>query len=148
MTLVYENQRSAGNSLYRAAFTLIEVLLVLVILVVLAAMVVPYFGQTQEGALKKAAAGDVGTLKRQVSLYKLHTRNYPTSLTDLVEKPSDEAIAKRWEGPYLEGGKVPLDPWDREYRFTVPGKHNTETFDVWSVGPDGQDGTEDDIGNW
>jgi general secretion pathway protein G len=44
--------------------------------------------------------------------------------------------------------KIGLDPWDNEYRFAAPGKHNTEGFDVWSVGPDGQDGSADDIGNW
>jgi general secretion pathway protein G len=44
--------------------------------------------------------------------------------------------------------KIPLDPWDSEYKFASPGKHNSESFDVWSVGPDKQDGTDDDIGNW
>ena len=140
--------RQSDNQRPRTAFTLIEVLLVLVILVVLAAMVVPYFGQTQEGALKKAAAADVSSIKRQISVYKLHTYSYPATLGDLVTKPGDAAIANRWEGPYLEGGKVPLDPWGREYRFAAPGKHNPDMFDVWSTGPDGQDGTADDIGNW
>jgi general secretion pathway protein G len=122
--------------------------LVLMILVVLASMAVGIFGGTQQRAEKDAARGQVGIFKSQVNLYRFHTKNYPGSLSDLVNKPSDSKIAERWEGPYLDVSKVPPDPWDNEYKFAAPGKHNTESFDVWSVGPDKQDGTEDDIGNW
>lgn len=132
----------------RQGFTLIELLLVLAILVVLASMVVTMFSGTQEKALKDAAKGQVGIFKSAINLYKFHTRNYPADLSELTTKPSDSNVASRWAGPYLDAGKVPLDPWDRDYRFAAPGKHNADSFDVWSVGPDGQDGTDDDIGNW
>ena len=132
----------------RAGFTLIELLFVLAILVVLASMVVTMFSGTQEKALKDAAKGQVGIFKSAVNLYKFHTRNYPSDLSGLTAKPSDANVASRWAGPYLDSAKVPMDPWDRDYRFVAPGKHNPDTFDVWSVGPDGQDGTDDDIGNW
>lgn len=132
----------------RQGFTLIELLLVLAILVVLASMVVTMFSGTQEKALKDAAKGQVGIFKSAINLYKFHTRNYPSDLSELTTKPSDANVASRWAGPYLDAGKVPLDPWDRDYRFAAPGKHNADSFDVWSVGPDGQDGTDDDIGNW
>jgi general secretion pathway protein G len=132
----------------RSAFTLMEVLLVLVILVVLASMAVSIFSGTQQRALKDAAKGQVGIFKGAVNLYKFHTKNYPTGLNDLISKPGDSTIAGRWEGPYLEGTKIPLDPWDHEYKFAAPGKHNSDAFDVWSSGPDGQDGNEDDLGNW
>jgi general secretion pathway protein G len=132
----------------RSAFTLMEVLLVLVILVVLASMAVTIFGGTQQRALKDAAKAQVGIFKGAVNLYKFHTKNFPSSLSDLINKPSDSATASHWEGPYVEGAKIPLDPWDHEYKFAAPGKHNSESFDIWSSGPDGQDGNEDDIGNW
>lgn len=132
----------------RGGFTLMEVLLVLVILVVLASMAVGVFSGTQERALQDAAKGQIGIFKSQLNLYKFHMKNYPSSLTDLVSKPSDAQAATRWSGPYIEGSKVPLDPWDREYKFVAPGKHNPDSFDVWSTGPDGQEGTPDDIGNW
>jgi general secretion pathway protein G len=132
----------------RAGFTLIELLLVLAILVVLASMVVTMFGGTQEKALKDAAKGQVGIFKSAVNLYKFHTRDYPSDLSGLTTKPGDANVASRWAGPYLDAGKVPLDPWDHDYKFIAPGKHNPDSFDVWSTGPDGQDGTEDDIGNW
>lgn len=123
-----------------------EVLLVLVILVVLASMAVTIFSGTQEQAMKDAAKGQVGILKSAVDMYKFRAKSYPTDLNDLVNKPADAKIAENWAGPYLD--RVPLDPWDRPYKIAAPGKHNTGTFDVWSMGPDGNDGTDDDIGNW
>lgn len=129
-------------------FTLMEVLLVLVILVVLASLVVTTYRGTQDRALKDAAAVKIGILKGPINTYQTHTRRWPGSLKDLVNKPSDAKVAERWSGPYLEDESALLDPWDNEYRFAAPGKHNTESFDVWSTGPDGQDGTADDIGNW
>jgi general secretion pathway protein G len=121
---------------------------VLAILVVLASIVVPMVTGTQERALQDAAKGEIGIIKRAVDLYKFHTKSYPSNLVDLVKKPNDSKLAERWAGPYFEGSKAPTDPWENEYRFTSPGKHNPDTFDLWSTGPDGQDGSADDIGNW
>jgi general secretion pathway protein G len=132
----------------RTAFTLIELLLVLAILVVLASMVITMYSGTQERAFKDAAKGQVGIFKSGINLYKFHTRNYPQGLNDLINKPGDATISERWAGPYMDASKIPQDPWDHEYKFVAPGKHNRDTFDVWSTGPDGQDGTADDIGNW
>jgi general secretion pathway protein G len=53
----------------------------------------------------------------------------------------------KWNGPYREKA-VPSDPWGRQYQYASPGRHNTDSYDVWSLGPDGADGTDDDIGNW
>lgn len=140
------HERRLRFQIPRQGFTLMEVLLVLMILVVLASMAVTIFGGTQDQALKDAAKGEVGVFKSAINLYKFHTKNYPGDLEDLVNKPSDSKAAERWHGPYLD--KAPIDPWDNKYKIAQPGKHNTETFDVWSTGPDGQDGTADDIGNW
>jgi len=141
------NQTRRGKSqLGRGAFTLMEVLLVLVILVVLASLAVNVFSGTQEKADRNAAAAQVGFYKSAVERYRLDTRSYPDDLQSLVTRPSDSRMAERWGGPYMD--KIARDPWDNEYRFAAPGKHNAESFDVWSVGPDGQDGSADDIGNW
>lgn len=140
------NKQRTRRPADRMGFTLMEVLLVLVILVVLASMAVTMFGGTQEQAMKDATKGQVGILKSAIVMYQAATRHYPDKLEDLVTKPSDSKIADRWAGPYLD--RVPLDSWDNEYKFAAPGKHNTEGFDVWSSGPDGNDGTDDDIGNW
>jgi general secretion pathway protein G len=127
-------------------FTLMEVLLVLVILVVLASLAVNMFTGTQERADQRAAAAQVGLYKSAINMYRMDTRQYPESLDALVTKPSDAAMADRWSGPYMD--KIAKDPWGNDFRIAAPGKHNPEGFDVWSVGPDGQDGSADDIGNW
>jgi general secretion pathway protein G len=127
-------------------FTLMEVLLVLVILVVLASMAVNIFWGTQEKAEKDAAATQVGFYKTAIERFRMDTRQFPGSLEDLVTKPNDTVLANRWGGAYMD--KIAKDPWDNDYRFAAPGKHNPDSFDVWSLGPDKQDGTEDDIGNW
>jgi general secretion pathway protein G len=123
-----------------------EVLLVLVILVVLASLAVNVFSGTQERADRNAAAAQIGMYKSAIQMYRLDTRQYPSDLEELITKPSDAALANRWGGPYMD--KIAKDPWENDYRFAAPGKHNADSFDVWSVGPDGQDGSADDIGNW
>ncbi|TWT90149.1 Type II secretion system protein G precursor [Pseudobythopirellula maris] len=137
------NRRSRNRRRKQTAFTLIEVLLVLVILVVLGSMAAGLFSGTQDRALRNAAKGQLGIFDRQIELYRFDIKKYPSSLQDLVEKPSDSAAAKNWTSPYIKGGKIPLDPWDNEYRFSADGS----TYKVWSMGPDGQDGSDDDITN-
>ena len=132
----------------RSGFTLMEVLLVLVILVILASIAVNTYSGVQNRALKDAAKSKVGAISSQVDTYQIHMRNYPSNLSDLVNKPSDAKQADRWSGPYLKESGALRDPWDNEIKYVAPGKHNADTYDIWSVGPDGQDGTADDIGNW
>lgn len=132
----------------RHGFTLMEVLLVLVILVVLASLAVSTFSGVQNRALKDAAKSKVGILVSQIDTYQLHMRSYPSNINDLINKPSDSRLAERWSGPYLKESGAQRDAWDNEFKYVTPGKHNTQSYDVWSTGPDGQDGTADDIGNW
>ncbi|QDU55447.1 type II secretion system major pseudopilin GspG [Aeoliella mucimassa] len=130
----------------REGFTLIELLLVLAILVVLGAMATAIFGGTREKALVDAAKGEIGILKGAVDRYEWHMKEYPSSLEDLINQPSGDN-ASDWGGPYLDGQEINKDPWNNDYRLAAPGKHN-EKYDLWSLGPDRQDGTDDDIGNW
>lgn len=134
----------------RAAFTLIEVLLVLVILVALFALVAVNLGGTQQSAMEKQAKIQVGALEKTLGLYYLDMNQYPSTaqgLNSLVQPPTDLKNPDKWH-QYLDKPTVPLDPWDNEYQYMNPGKHNTSKFDLWSLGPDQQDGTADDIGNW
>jgi general secretion pathway protein G len=141
-------QRSRTRRTDFSAFTLIEVLLVLVILVVLGAIVVPMVTGIGESANEKAAKVQVFALERAIENYNMTTRQYPASMEDLVTEPSDEKLGKKWAGPYLPANKDLIDPWDNPYKYDAKGKKNQDGYDVWSTGPDGQDGTEDDIGNW
>lgn len=130
----------------RSAFTLIEVLLVLIILVILGSLAVNVFLGTQEKANINAAKAQVGLLSEPINRYHLDLNKYPQQLEELWEEPTDTALAGRWGGPYVE--KLKPDPWGNPYEYTAEGKNNTNKFDFWSNGPDGQSGTDDDIGNW
>ena len=133
----------------REAFTLIEVLLVLVILVILGSLVGIQIRSAQKKGLVNSAKAQVGMFKTPLDMYQLDLGSYPSSssgLEALRTAPGDVQDSK-WQGPYLEKA-VPADPWGRQYQYANPGKHNTDGYDVWSLGPDGADGTDDDVGNW
>jgi len=132
----------------RHAFTLMEVLLVLVILVILASLAVSTYRGVRGRALTDAAKTKVHLITDAIELYENYIPTPPANLNDLINKPSDARLAEKWAGPYLKDAGALRDPWDNDIRYVAPGKHNPDTYDVWSVGPDGQDGTADDIGNW
>jgi general secretion pathway protein G len=142
--------KHSRNGRRRSGFTLIEVLLVLAILVVIASLVVVALGPIQRRANINAAKSQIGLFKTPLQMFQMSIGAYPTTtqgLEALRAAPGDLANPAKWDGPYLEAA-VPLDPWDHAYIYASPGTHNTDSYDVWSCGPDGVSGTEDDIGNW
>lgn len=142
-----DNTRRSTPRMRKAnGFTLIEVLLVLIILVVLGALATNVFTGTRDKANINAAQAQIGLLSSAINLYQLHMNRFPNKLEDLWVEPSDADKAEKWGGPYLE--KLKLDPWENEYQYTAEGKHNKNKYDFWSNGPDGKSGTDDDIGNW
>jgi general secretion pathway protein G len=135
----------------RNGFTLIEVMVVIVILGVLAALIVPKVMGRPDEARVVAAKQDIAAISQALKLYKLDNRRYPTTeqgLSALVVKPSLAPIPDNWKaGGYLE--KLPKDPWGGDYQYLSPGVHGE--FDVFSYGADGQaggEGVDADIGNW
>jgi general secretion pathway protein G len=136
-----EHQRRRGG------FTLIELLLVLVILGVLAAIVVPKFAGRTEQARVTAAQTQIATFGTALDAFEVDNGYYPkgsAGLQDLIEQPRD---AQSWKGPYLKG-EIPTDPWNNAYVYVCPGKQNPTGYDLMSMGPDGREGSEDDITNW
>lgn len=132
-------------------FTLIEVMVVVVILGILAAVVVPRVMSRPDEARVIRAEQDIRALEGALKLYRLDNFVYPNTdegLLALLEKPADLAEGANWkEGGYLD--KLPTDPWGNEYQYLYPGA-NSE-FDLYSLGadalPDGE-GVNSDIGNW
>ncbi len=130
-------------------FTLIELMVVLVIIGVLAALIVPNVLDRTDDARMTAARTDVNNLMQSLKLYKLDNQRYPSSeqgLDALVRKPTAGTVPSTWK-PYLD--KLPNDPWGRPYQYLNPGVKGE--IDVFSLGADGQPGGEGknaDIGSW
>ncbi len=136
--------RSPEGDLSLTGFTLIEIMLVVIILGVLAAMVVPRLVGRSEEARKSVAKTDIESgLALSLDLYETDSGAYPESLGDLLKSPSN---SENWKGPYLK--KKPVDPWGHAYVYKYPGTHNTDGYDLLSMGKDGVEGTADDVTNW
>lgn len=132
-------------------FTLIEVMIVIVILGILAALIVPKIIGRPDEARVIAAKQDISSLLQALKLYRLDNQRYPTtdqSLQALVVKPTTAPLPPNWKnGGYIE--RLPKDPWGNEYRYLNPGTHGE--IDVYSVGADGEpggEGIDSDIGSW
>ncbi len=134
----------------RRAFTLVEVLLVLVILVIIGSLAVTALGPIQRRAYINAARSQIKAFKTPLNAYQLDIGDYPSTaqgLDALRYPPADLADPSKWSGPYLDS-EVPLDPWGNPYQYEYPGRYDSSQPDIWSFGPDGINGTEDDIGSW
>ena len=127
----------------RAAFTLMEIMLVVMIIALLAGLAIynmgDMFGQSQDTAAKV----DMRTYKVALLTYRGATGNYPSTaagLNALVTKPDN---AQNWRGPYMESLKK--DPWGKDYIYVYPGQKHPNAYDISSAGKDGQPGTTDDV---
>jgi general secretion pathway protein G len=140
-------------------FTLIEILLVLAILLMLAAVAIVAVSGTREGAKIDTTKLLIQEVENALETYNMHMSHYPTEeeggITALLTAPAveDEKLAERWRGPYLKS--EPRDAWQHPLNYQIGESLSTETltpgqkpFRLWSNGPDGQEGTSDDIRNW
>lgn len=132
----------------QSGFTLIEIMVVVIIIGILAALIAPNMIGKVDTARITAARADMHTISIQLDLYKLDNFFYPSTeqgLQALVTKPSGTPEAKNWKPDgYLK--TLPKDQWGNPYIYTSPGSHGP--FDLSSMGPDGKAGTDDDIVNW
>ncbi|MBI2266003.1 MAG: type II secretion system major pseudopilin GspG [Armatimonadetes bacterium] len=127
-------------------FTFLEIMVVVVILGILSALVIPRYLSRVEQAKKTQAVLQIREVMKALELYKLDNGTYPTTeqtLAALVKKPETPPAPKNWH-QYLD--KVPNDPWGHPLQYVSPGSHGL--FDLFSLGPDGQEGGEDDLLSW
>ena len=148
MKQLHTLRRRAARAAH-AGFTLIELMVVLVIIGVLAALIVPNVLERADDARATAARTDVNNLMQALKLYRLDNQRYPSGeqgLQALVARPSAPPAPANWK-PYLD--KLPNDPWGRPYQYLNPGANGE--IDIFSLGADGQPGGEGknaDIGSW
>jgi general secretion pathway protein G len=144
MTIAKHQYRVSKRS-GRSAFTLIELLLVMMILAILAAVVVPKFTNRMGDAQIKAAQTQLSLFKTALQMFEVDNGRFPTTdegLNALVTNPSN---LPNWKsGGYISEQKIPNDPWGTAYIYRAPGNNGKE-FDLLSAGPDKQEGTPDDI---
>ncbi len=132
----------------QSGFTLLEIMVVLVIIGIIASMVVPNLMGSQDTAREQKAVIDIGSLETALGMYRSQNYNYPTTeqgLEALVTQTEIEPVPRRFpEGGYIK--RLPKDPWGNDYQLLNPGEHGN--MDIFSMGPDGEADTDDDIGNW
>lgn len=129
------------------AFTLLEIMLVISIIVVLLGLAISQMGNPAGFAKGVAVRADIQAIGSQLRLYESLAGSPPTTeqgLQALVTQPSTEPRPMRWQGPYFE--QVPKDPWGSYYIYLYPGRRNPNGYDLYSAGPDRQADTADD--NW
>ena len=149
MTRLFTARRLRVRHRLRQGFTLIELMVVLVIIGVLAALIVPNVLERADDARSMAAKTDVNNLMQALKLYKLDNQRYPSAeqgLAALIAKPTVGPVPPNWK-PYLD--KLPNDPWNNPYQYLNPGIKGE--VDVLSFGADGQaggDGKNADVGSW
>ena len=132
-------RRALGRGLARRAVTLMEVLLVLIIMVVLAGFGIVAFQGTAENAKKREAKAMIGLLSGALKRYQLEAGGFPSALDALYQTPSDISDPTLWV--QCIDKPIPADPWGKPYEYKPGGS----TFEILSMGPDGQSGTADDI---
>ena len=132
----------------QGGFTLLEIMVVIVILGILASLVVPNLMGNKEQAARQKAVSDIVALENALDMYKLDNSRFPTTeqgLEALVTKPQSEPEPRNYkEDGYIR--RLPQDPWGNAYQLMSPGEHGK--IDVFSMGLDGEAGSDDDIGNW
>lgn len=134
--------------IHAQGFTLIELVLVLTIIAILAGSGIYLLSGNVDTAKETRVQGDINAIATQLQLYEARNSRMPTTeqgIEALVTKPTKEPLPERWTALLEE---LPKDPWGQPYKYRYPAQKSKKPYDLYTVGKDGIDGNEDDIGNW
>ena len=139
------------NRSHEKGFTLIELMVVIAILALLGGVVAPQVMNKLKDAKPQKVKIDIERIGMALDMYAVDNGDYPTSeqgLDALVTKPTSQPEPLNWNRSYVKGGTKFVDPWNNDYVYESPSTHEGYDYDLFSYGPDGQEGGEDDITNW
>lgn len=130
----------------KKAFTLMEIMLVIIIIGVLVAIVMPRLVGRSEQARVSACKADIANITLAIDLFEMDNGRLPSGQEGLGSLRTNPGQLPNWKGTYLK--KEPKDPWGKAYIYKIPASHGDSDYDLYSAGPDGTEGNSDDIGNW
>jgi general secretion pathway protein G len=145
------NTKLQHNRSAESGFTLLEILLVVIIISMLVGVAVVNLAPKINQSKITACQDQIHNFSSALDLYYLDNGIYPTTeqgLNALIVAPTSTPVPGNWKGPYLNPAVIKKDPWYHDYTYQYPGTHNPTGYDLYSPGPDGIAGNEDDIGNW
>ncbi|MEQ9437359.1 type II secretion system major pseudopilin GspG [Hyphomonas sp.] len=148
--MTYHTHQQAGNSRSKdAGFSLVELLVTVSIMALLATAVVISVGPVLGKSRVDRARADIAALESGLEQYSFDMFNYPgadAGLDALKTPPNNDKVDQYRPGGYIK--RIQQDPWGNDYYYAVPGPRSGGAYDVYSAGPDGEPGNDDDIGNW
>ena len=136
------------NRLGNSGFSVLEIMAVMILLTLLGGTAaVTYNAQVKKGRIR-AAKTQIATFDQAISLFELDCGFFPTALDDLIHAPTSRRCKGYPDGGYIKKKEIPQDPWSENYNYDANGSRSGFGYDLWSNGPDKEEGTEDDVTSW
>ncbi|MCB0308403.1 MAG: type II secretion system major pseudopilin GspG [Bdellovibrionales bacterium] len=142
------HMRRKNRKKTNSGFSIIELVAAMIIMGLLAGVATVSVVGYVNRAKKQAAETNINTLETAIKTFQLECGFYPSTLEELISEPTSRTCRGFPPEGFLEKKEIPSDPWDKEFNYARPGTHNAHSYDLWSNGPDGEEGTSDDVTNW